>query len=68
MRIVKGKGGMMGALQASMLKSFYSGSQKFDKVKEVEKEAALNPHFEFVFTLILELIALFDMVGDIYLL
>lgn len=33
--------------------------------KAVEKPA--NPYFEFLFTLLLELIALFDLVGDIYL-
>ena len=33
--------------------------------KKFEKPA--NPYFEFMFTLLLEAIALFDMVGDIYL-
>ena len=36
------------------------------KIKVREKPP--NPYFEFIFTLILEFIALFDMFGDIYLL
>jgi len=36
--------------------------------KKKVREKAANPYFEFVFTMILELIALFDMFGDIYLL
>ena len=35
--------------------------------KKMVKEKKPNPYFEFIFTLILELIALFDMFGDIYL-
>lgn len=30
-------------------------------------EKPANPYFEFAFTLLLEAIALFDMIGDIYL-
>lgn len=37
-------------------------------VKKRVVEKAPNPYFEFAFTLTLELIAMFDMVGDIYLL
>ena len=36
--------------------------------KKILKEKPPNPYFEFVFTMVLELIALFDMFGDIYLL
>ena len=36
--------------------------------KKKIKEKVANPYFEFVFTLILEMIALFDMFGDIYML
>lgn len=35
---------------------------------EQKKEKEPNPYFEFIFCLFLELIALFDMGGDIYLL
>jgi hypothetical protein len=35
---------------------------------KLQKEKPANPYFEFLFTLLLEMIALFDMVGDIYLL
>lgn len=35
--------------------------------RKQNREKPPNPYFEFAFTLILELIALFDMIGDIYL-
>lgn len=37
-------------------------------MKKLKKDRPPNPYFEFVFTLVLELIAMFDMFGDIYLL
>ena len=66
MRFIKDKNAMNDL--ANMMKKDLS-SKLFDSSisKKKVKEKPPNPYFEFVFTLILELIALFDMVGDIYL-
>lgn len=51
-----------------MQKSVHSQDSHAEIVKKLDKEKPPNPYFEFVFTLVLEVIAMFDMIGDIYLL
>lgn len=59
---------MLGSIQAMMQKSVHSQDSHAEIVKKLDKEKPPNPYFEFVFTLVLEVIAMFDMIGDIYLL
>lgn len=55
------------SLAALMKKEISSKLYDTSISKKQNKEKPPNPYFEFAFTLILEMIALFDMVGDIYL-
>ena len=51
-------------MNQSIQKEFFSMAPSICKSK---KEKPANPYFELAFTLLLEAIALFDMIGDIYL-
>lgn len=66
MRFVK-KQAIQGTIVDVMKKELSSRFADSSVSKKKIREKAVNPYFEFAFTLILEMIALFDMVGDIYL-
>lgn len=61
------KGGLFSAIKAKVKAEVFQKSLNVSTFRRLSKEKPPNPYFEFVFTLVLELIAMFDMVGDIYL-
>lgn len=68
MRIVKKhQSDLKSNLMISFKKSVQSNEDLIDSVVSLGREKPPNPYFEFAFTLLLELIAMLDMVGDIYL-